>query len=167
MTRFPRAFFARVLRSSGLSVVLCAALLVGCGEESEETTTETTETSPPTIAIKSPAEGACVSIGDAPDVRVPFVLEVKALRLRPPGYCGTASACGHLALSMNGKVVGRGSGTVVEFPMIGVADRYDTFDVEIVVVNDAGAPLVGGEGSVLRATRTITTAPSCDAGGGA
>ncbi|MDI3284461.1 hypothetical protein [Polyangium sp. 15x6] len=166
MTRFPHAFL-RSLRASGPSLVLCAALLAGCTEESDDTTTETIETDPPTISIKSPAEGACVSIGEAPDVRIPFVLEVKALFLRPPGYCGDTTACGHLELSANGKVVSRGSGTVVEFPMIGVADRYDTFNVEIVAVDDEGDPLQGGEGSVLRATRTITTAPSCDTGGGA
>ncbi|MDI1479123.1 hypothetical protein [Polyangium sp. y55x31] len=166
MTRFPHAFL-RSLCAAGPSLVLCTALLAGCTEESDETTTETTETDPPTISIKSPAEGACVSIGEAPDVRIPFVLEVKALLLRPPGYCGDTEACGHLELSANGKVVSRSSGTVVEFPMIGVADRYDTFDVEIVVVDDAGEPLVGGEKSVLRVTRTITTAPSCDMGGGA
>ncbi|MDC0745089.1 hypothetical protein [Polyangium mundeleinium] len=167
MTRFPQAFFARCMRASGRSLVLCAALLAGCSDESDDTTTETTATDPPTISIKSPAEGACVSIGEVLDVRIPFVLDVKALLLRPPGYCGDTKTCGHLELSANGKVVNRGSGTVVEFPMIGVANRYDTFDVEIVVVDDEGAPLAAGEGSVLRATRTITTAVSCDKGGGA
>ncbi|MDC3960315.1 hypothetical protein [Polyangium jinanense] len=166
MTRFPHAFL-RSLRASGPSLVLCAALFAGCSEESDDTTTETTKTDPPTISLKSPAEGACVSIGETPDVRIPFVLEVKALFLRPPGSCGDTEACGHLELSANGKVVNRGSGTVVDFPMIGVADRYDTFNVEIVVVDDEGEPLQGGEGSVLRVTRTITTAPSCDTGGGA
>ncbi|MDI1444725.1 hypothetical protein [Polyangium sp. 6x1] len=167
MTRFPHAFFARIQRASGRSLVLCAALLAGCTDESDDSSTATTETDPPTISLKSPADGACISIGEAPDVRIPFVLEVKALFLRPPGLCGATAACGHLELSANGKVVNRGSGTVVELPMIGVADRYGTFDVEIVVVDDAGEPLQGGEGSVLRVNRTITTAPSCDSGGGA
>jgi hypothetical protein len=167
MTRFPHAFFACARRSSGLALVLCAALLVGCSEESDETTTTTTQAEPPKISIKTPAEGACVSIGEAPDVRIPFLLEVSSLYLRPPGYCGDNTTCGHLVLSANGKEVNRGSGTVLEFPMIGVADRYDTFDLEIVVMDDEGAPLVGVEGSVLRATRTITTAPACDTGGGA
>lgn len=161
MTRSPHAFFARGL------LVLCAALLAGCAEESTETTTETTETEPSELSIKSPAEGACVSIGEAPDARIPFLLEVKALYLRPPGYCGDVKNCGHLELAANGKVVARGSGTVLEFPLIGVADRYDTFVVEIVVVDDEGEPLQGGEGSALRATRTISTAPSCETGGGA
>ncbi len=157
--------FSRCLRSFG-TLFVAAALLVGCTEDSQETTTETGSTEPPKFSIKSPAEGACISIGDEPDVGIPFVLEVEALTLRPPGFCQGTAGCAHLVLSANGKVMNRGSGTVLEFPMIGVADRYDQFDVEIIAAGDDGSPLVGGEGSVLRATRTITTAVSCDAGAG-
>jgi hypothetical protein len=52
------------------------------------------------VSITEPAEGATVTITNDPDVNVGFT--VSHFDLKDVGTCGTASACGHVQIAVDG-----------------------------------------------------------------
>ncbi len=148
---------------------LASVLLVGCTEDSSTDTTNTVAVGPPSMEFTSPAEGACFTIADNPEARIPFVVKTSSIYLRSPGICGDAVQCGQLRLSANGKVYQRSTTNVIEWEIgtVDVADRYGTFAIEIAAVTDADKVLVDKDAKPLVVTRNITTAVSCEGAGGA
>ena len=66
-------------------------LLTSCDDE-EATPIDIGPTGPPSIAFADPPSGTgpvCVSVGDDADARVPLLVNVDELVLRPPGACST------------------------------------------------------------------------------
>lgn len=152
------------MRRLGLCLLAAtmAAFLCGCEDDTTDTT-ETVDVGPPTMELVSPVEGACVAIGDEPDTRLPFILKTSALYLRPPGICGDAVQCGQLLLWANDKFYQRSATNVIDWELSSVINRYGEFLIKIEAVTDAGDPILDADGAPLVATRTITTAVSCEA----
>src|SRR5262249_32871919 len=86
-----------------VALVAASALSpVACGED----TTPATDAGPtgqPKLEITSPADQACIAIGDDPHFQIPVTVKATELRLRPPGVCDVPQ-CGYLVLSANGVV---------------------------------------------------------------
>jgi hypothetical protein len=142
------------------SLLAVASLVLGC-EDDATTTTAAVTVDPPTMDLLSPVDGACVSIGTNPDVRIPFVLKTTWLYLRPPGICGDSVQCGQLELWVDDKLVQRASTTVIEWQMVTVVERYGEFMIRIAAVTDDGKSIPDADGNALEVTRTITTAETC------
>lgn len=152
-------------------LVAAAAVLSGCADDTAQTT-NTGPTGTPTLAFTNPASGGdppCVSIGDDAAGRIPLVVTVTELVLRPPGACGAFVQCGHLQL-LTGNVVNNESAVpAVELLLRKLADPIhdgqdgDFLDVTVQAVDDAGEPFVGEDGMPLTDGLSLITVPDCSA----
>jgi hypothetical protein len=129
-------------------------------------------TGPPGLVILSPEQGACVSVGQDPDARIPVITRVAELLIRPPGRCGEIEQCGHLELLVNGVENNTSSGTAIEVLLRKLANREADLTVVVNVVDDAGEPVLkhaeveGGPRDPLTATLLVETRIECPSGTG-
>jgi uncharacterized membrane protein YgcG len=159
-----------------VAVVLSAAAAAAAPSCSTETTA-TTQTgcslAAPALAIASPAEGACIEVGDGPDAFIPVVLSTQNILARPPGSCNGCYNCGHFILSVNGQ-----ANNAAALPMIDmvfgdkIANHYGPFELTVQLVGDDGKTWTSpaadggadaGPGQPLTATVQIITQKSCAA----
>lgn len=128
-------------------------------------------TDPPSIAVVSPAEGACVAVGESAESGVPpvIVVETEGLLLRPPGTCGTLVQCGSLVLRAGGVEIARTSARAVELDLTKLEERLGPVEVEVEVLNDAGVPLLDQSTppAPLVARASFVTQARCEEGPGA
>ncbi len=127
---------------------------------------------PPTLALLAPLSGGCVEVAQGPDPRVPIQLAVQNIQLRPQGTCFFIESCGHVELWVNGRLNNASNGSTIDLLLRNFADREARFDVEVRVVDDEGAPVLGppaaGEekGPPLVAALSFETRASCGEGTG-
>ena len=95
----------RLFRSTTPLLAAACLWLTAC----DDTTTTTTSIGPtgnPTLVFADPSSAEpgplCVEVNDDPEFAFPLLVEVEELLLRPPGLCGVAAQCGHLALTVDG-----------------------------------------------------------------
>jgi hypothetical protein len=59
-------------------------------------------TTPPSVAIDSPAQDATVPLGTDPNQSVPLAFSVAHFTLKAPGGCGGSADCGHVHVLVDG-----------------------------------------------------------------
>jgi hypothetical protein len=155
--------------SSGISLSC-----LGCGDD-EDVVVDIGPTGPPAIVFADPSNGACVSVGDDADARVPLRVVTTELVLRPPGACGQFAQCGHLELFAEDVANNEGAQRVIELLLRKLADRYhdgtphagsgepDLLEVRVEVVKDDGEPLLDHEGFPIADELALVVVPDCAA----
>jgi hypothetical protein len=162
-----------VVRSLALVLVLAC---VGCGDV-ETTAIDVGPTGNPTLAFSEPAvsggEAVCVSLGDDAETQVPLLTTTTELILRPPGACRNFAQCGHLGLFAAGVLNNESAVHAIDLLVRKLADPYhdggvhqgtgepDVLRLAVVVLNDAGDPLLDHQGEELRDELDLITVPEC------
>jgi hypothetical protein len=144
---------------------LAALLCLAACEDDAVAPIDLGPTGTPTLALTLPmktpgAERVCASIGHDANARVPILVEVEELVLRPPGACGDFVQCGHLALytSSPSRIDGElqpasfvlnneGAVPAIDLLMRKLANRYhdgkeDALTIRVDVLNEAGELIV-------------------------
>jgi hypothetical protein len=156
---------------------LCATAVAAapsCTSETTATAVPGCSTLEPSLAIVSPADGACVEVSGGDDAFIPVIVSTPNFLVRPPGTCSDCSNCGHVALTVNGLANNTSSTSVVDLLFSGnIASHYGDLELTVTLVDDDGNPWVftpdGGTGSdagkttygPLSQTVKITTKASC------
>lgn len=162
---------------SGIGIAIAAAALVACSDD-PTTTIDPGPTGAPSIRFVDPASGgepACVSVGDDADTRVPLLVELEEIDLRPPGGCGEIAQCGRLALYADGVLNNETAVLAVDLLVYKLGDPYhdgaihegtgepDLLDVRVEVLDDeTDEVLLDREGDPLADSLQLITVASCD-----
>lgn len=157
--------------------ILGAALVAGCSDDPTEVI-DPGPTGNPSIAFQDPPSGGaptCVSIGEDANSRVPLLVKVSELLLRPPGGCGDIAQCGHLVLYANDVLNNETAARAVDLLVYKLGDPYhdgsvhagsdapDVLRVRVEAVDDAGEPLLDDEGVELVDSVELITVVDCAA----
>lgn len=163
----------RVRVRSSLIFAVAGALL-GCGS-GDPPVIDLGPTGEPSVDFASPEGEApiCVSIGDDANGRVPLVVAIDQIVLKPPGTCGTFVQCGHLVLYAEGVENNRSAVRGIDLLLGKLADPVfdgsihdgtgepDLLDLRVEVVTDAEEPLLDREGEPVAAELSLITVPDC------
>ena len=159
-------------------LALCACALASACTTSEEATLDVGPTGDPTLSIAEPGTDGfpvCVSIGTDADFRLPVLVDVEELALRPPGACGSYAQCGQLALYVDGVLNDRSAVPVIEVLFRRLGDRYhdgathvgtgepDVLHVRVDAVGDDMTQLLDHAGEPLSDSIELVTVPTCPA----
>ncbi|HSN98092.1 MAG TPA: hypothetical protein VLS89_07325 [Candidatus Nanopelagicales bacterium] len=157
---------APIARPAALAATWFALAVVGgC---SDDTTSSSTGgvAAEPSLAISSPAEGACVAVGTDPNATFSVQVGAGNVRLRPPGACGNFANCGYLVLRVNGVENNRASTRLIDVQLRKLADPYADLTISVEVHTSEGQPLLNRAGEPVMASVQVRTEPSCGAGAG-
>ncbi len=168
MTRFRSLF----------PLALACAWLTGCSDD-VATVIDPGPTGPPSIRFVNPESGGepvCVSIGTDAKTRVPLLVAVEELQLRPPGGCGGVAQCGRLALYGNDVLNNETAVKAVDLLIYKLGNPYhdgsehqgtgqpDLLTVRVDVLSDVGDEvLLDHDDAPLSDTLQLITVPDCDA----
>jgi hypothetical protein len=168
------------LRWQALALGLVVAF-AGC-EDDEAPAIDLGPTGFPSLAFSDPPsdgpQPVCVAVGPEIDARVPLLVDLTELVLRPPGACGLFPQCGHLELWANGILNNEAAVPAVELLLRKLADRYhdgtphagtgepDVVRVRVQMVSDSGVPMSDHAGEPLADELELITVPSCEGLGG-
>jgi hypothetical protein len=90
--------------------------------------------------------------------------------LRPPGVCGSLPLCGHFLVSIDpgseDTFSFRVSSRAFEVPLASLASPFGPHTIEVRLLDDAGEPAVGADGTPLAQVLQIETLPESDGCGG-
>lgn len=165
-------------RSAVLSFTVGISLcgLTACSDDAAEAI-DPGPTGAPTMRITEPSSSpACVSIGDDADTRVPILVDVEEMLLRPPGGCEGITQCGRLALYAENVLNNETSVPAVDLLVYRLGDPYhdgsthqgtgepDVLDVRIAIIGeDTDEVLLDRDAEPLEDTIQLITVPDCDA----
>lgn len=145
-----------------LAVALGCAVL-GCGS-AEAVPIDVGPTGPASIAFSDPPPlptPACRAIGADVTARVPLLLTLSNVILRPPGACGSYQQCGHLRLLAGGVLNNEGAAKAIDLLAGKLANPYGTLTIRVELVNDFDKPMLAKDGRALAAEIQLTVAKSC------
>ena len=163
-----------------MRIATAIAILVGASACSGEATTDAPvgPTGDPAVRFSDPASGGdpqCVAIGDDASVRVPLLVDVDEVLLRPPGGCGAIAQCGHLALYAGGVFNNETSVPAIDLLVAKLGDPYhdgsihqgtgepDVLTVRVDVVRGPdGGTLLDRAGDPLSDTVDLITVVTCE-----
>ena len=156
----------------GALTLLCAA----CSSESAAQP-DVGPTGDPAISFAEPSSAReqplCVAVGTEADARVPLLVDVVELVLRPPGACGYYVQCGHLDLYVDDVLNDESAVPAIDLLLRKLADRYhdgglradtdqpDVLHVRVVAANDADETFSDHAGKPLEDSLELATAPTC------
>lgn len=162
---------------SGIGIALVGLAFAGCSDD-PTTTIDPGPTGAPSVRFVDPASGpepACVSIGDDADTRVPLLVALEEIDLRPPGGCDGIAQCGRLALFADGVLNNETAVVAIDLLVYKLGDPYhdgtvhagtgepDVLDVRVEVLDDeTDEVLLDHDGAPLADTLQLITVPSCD-----
>lgn len=152
--------------------------LLGCADD-PTTVIDPGPTGPPSVRFVDPASGGeptCASVGVDADARVPLLVRVNEIRLRPPGGCAGVAQCGRLVLRANGVLNNETAVKAVDLLVYKLGDPYhdgsvhqgtgepDLLDVTIEVVsNETDEVLLDHDGEPLTDSLELITVVDCAA----
>jgi hypothetical protein len=117
-------------------------------------------TGPAKISFVDPAaNAACRAIGNDATARVPLLLDVVNVILRPPGACGSYQQCGHVRLLADGIVNNEGVAEAIDLLAAKLANPYRTLKLRAELIDDNDKPMVAS--SPLAAEIEVRVAQSC------
>ena len=159
-----------------LRLAMVGLWLAGCADD-PTTVIDPGPTGPPSVRFVDPASGGepvCASVGDDAQARVPLLVGVSEIRLRPPGGCAGVAQCGRLVLRANGVLNNETAVKAVDLLVYKLGDRYhdgsvhqgtgepDLLDVTIdVVSNETDEVLLDHDGEPLTDSLELITVPDC------
>jgi hypothetical protein len=143
--------------------LLALLVTVGCDSTGE---TSGASTTPMTIKIASPTEGACVDVPTDQDVNIPVTLQTTGITLQAPGTCGATVECGYIRLSVGGVPNNSGSAQVIDLLSTVAAPIAGKIDLTATLVDDAGTAFTGTDGAPIAASVTFEAKASCTGTGG-
>ncbi len=164
------------MKLSSLALPLALAALGGCGDEAT-TVIDVGPTGPPALrfAKPSPADGvACASIGEDANTRVPLLVAIEQVELRPPLGCDTLKQCGHLVLFVDGVLNNATAVPAIDLLVFKLGDPYhdgsihagtgepDVLELTVQVFDDDEEPLLDRDGEPLLDSLELVTVVSCD-----
>jgi len=165
------------MRLCAFALIVPLAAALGACSSTDAATPDTGPTGDPTISVVEPAASgtgpACVAVGPEADARVPLLVSVTELVLRPPGGCGYYVQCGHLELYVDDVLNNESAVPAIDVLLRKLADRYhdagplagsgapDVLHVRLAAVSDTDVALADHDGGLLETTIDLATVASC------
>jgi hypothetical protein len=152
-------------------------VLAGCSDDAA-VAIDPGPTGPPSVKFSDPAPGdapICVSVGEDADTRVPLLIAIEELELRPPGGCEGVAQCGRLALYANGVFNNETAVRAVDLLVYKLGNPYhdgsvhegtgeaDLLELRVEVLTDESEVLLDHDGEPLSDSIQLITVADCAA----
>lgn len=152
------------------------ALAASACDDGETGTTGLGTSGPASIAFVSPSGDAapeCRAIGTDVGARVPLLVAVESVSLRPPLACSAGSSCGTVRLYVDGVLNNESASVAIDLLVGKLASPYhdgevhpstgapDVLDLRVELTDPEGQPFVGDDGAVLADEVALLVMQAC------
>ena len=131
-------------------VAFAALLLCGCDDDDTSSAAAAQQAGPASFTIVAPKDGDCVVLRADEQWTVLVTLSISNWAMRAPGYCGSASQCGHAVVFVDDTRVAQTASFVADVPM-----QEGDHVVRVELRTDADAIGIDGQGKPLSQTITV------------